>query len=116
MKLAKVAFYCALIAVSWLGLSNQSAPTITTGWDKTNHLLAFFTLYLLLDLVYPFGDKQKVALLVLYAVALECVQGLIPWRAFSLLDLVADFLGLLGYLAARALWRWQRIFPGKVRL
>jgi len=116
MKLAQVMFYLALIAISWLALSMQSAPTITTGWDKSNHLLAFFTLYLLLDFAYPLGDARKIVLLLLYGVLLECVQGVIPWRAFSLLDLVADLGGLLSYWIVRSAWRMQRFVLRKYRL
>jgi len=115
MKFAQVLFYVALIAISWLALSMQSDPAITTGWDKGNHLLAFFTLYLLLDFAYPFGDGAKIGLLLLYALLVECIQGLIPWRAFSLLDLVADLAGLLGYWIVRSIGRWRRLVQSKNR-
>jgi VanZ family protein len=76
----------------------------TTGWDKLNHILAFFVLLGLLDNAYPaLRWLNKLFLLLVYGVVIECWQGLLPAREFSLLDVVADGVGLLLYWAIRPL-------------
>ncbi|MCC6207653.1 MAG: VanZ family protein [Gammaproteobacteria bacterium] len=70
--------------------------------DKLHHALAFYALALLFDFARPrteFG-LHKFAVLMAYGVAIECVQYFLPWREFSLLDMVADAVGLLLYVAS----------------
>ena len=99
----KFAFFFALIVISWLAITPNNEISITTGWDKTNHLLAFFVLLALLDNAYPKQPFWKIKFLILavFAVAIECVQSQLPWRSFSFVDIVADLAGLLFYLPIR---------------
>ncbi len=104
-KLSRFAFFSALVVISWLAVTPSNDPVITTGWDKSNHFLAFFVLLLLLDHAYPAFHLIKTKLLILFAFALiiECVQSQLPWRSFSLWDIVADAVGLLLYIAVKPL-------------
>lgn len=69
--------------------------------DKVHHAFAFYVLALLLDFALPrteFGLRKFFALMA-FGVAIECAQYFLPWRQFSLLDMVADAVGLLLYVA-----------------
>jgi VanZ family protein len=96
-------FYSALIVVFYLALAPQEAVLVTTGWDKANHYIAFVTLLALFDHAYPTRSIWAVKLpcLIFYAVLIELVQATIPDRDASLLDLLADGLGLFGYMLIR---------------
>jgi len=75
--------------------------------DKVHHAFAFYVLALLLDFAAPrteFG-LRKFAVLMAFGVAIECVQYFLPWREFSLLDMVADAVGLMLYVAGIPLLR-----------
>lgn len=96
-------FYVAFVSVTTLALVPQDHAVITTGWDKANHVLAFFVLLGLLDSGYPSWPlwSRKVILLLAYGALIECLQGLLAERTLSLLDVVADLMGLLAYSLCR---------------
>ena len=98
-------FLLALLSVTVLAFMPTGQVAIGTGWDKANHLLAFVVLLGLLDNAYPAKPlwQRKVLPLLLYGVLIECVQAFLPHREFSLLDVLADGLGLLLYLIVRPL-------------
>jgi VanZ family protein len=102
-KMFKFAFFSALIVISWLAISPSNEFSITTGWDKSNHFLAFFVLVALLDNAYPKQHfwKFKLLILAIFALVIECVQSQLPWRSFSFMDIIADFAGLLSYIPIR---------------
>ncbi len=101
----QIVFFIVLAAVFILAVVPQEAATITTGWDKLNHVLAFFVLLALFDYAYPampFWSRQWLWLLA-YGLLIECVQGFTADRYFSLLDILADMVGLLAYGLIRPL-------------
>jgi VanZ family protein len=64
--------------------------------DKLEHAATFFALTVLARFGYPdprAADRLVPALLA-YGMAIELVQALLPWRECSLLDWVADALGI----------------------
>lgn len=68
-------------------------------YDKLSHALAFFTLSLLADFSFP-RDKfswVKVCPLIAYGILIECIQYFLPYRSFSLLDIVGDIAGIAIY-------------------
>ena len=68
---------------------------VQNSWDKANHFVAFMVLYILLSLGYRhIGLVLKVAILFVFALQIEIVQYFIPGREFSLLDVVADMIGV----------------------
>ena len=73
--------------------------------DKVVHLLAFFSLLLLFDFAYPLVKIYctKVNLLLIFGSMIETIQYFIPGREFSLLDILANSIGLIAYLTARPL-------------
>ncbi len=99
LMFARVLFFAALSMISYLAVAPLDAVVLSTGWDKLNHLIAFAVLILLLDYAYPrfqFWPGQIVTLLC-YGFLLELAQAFIPYREFSLLDLLADALGIAFY-------------------
>ena len=90
------AFYICLIAIEFLATTTIHIEVVESIWDKANHFIAFFTLYFLLSLAYKkLSLNVKAGLLVLFGMQIELVQSFIPGRYFSLLDVVADSIGIL---------------------
>jgi VanZ family protein len=95
----RLALIAALAAISYLATIGQDFPVVRDISDKANHVLAFGALALLVDFSFPeepFGSS-KIFMLLAYGLLIELVQGLLPNRAASLLDLVADGIGIAAY-------------------
>ena len=102
----KVLFYGVLLIIFILATiqDTNKLPEITKLSDKLNHLIAFFTLALLIDLAY--SNKSlfwKFNFLILYGSLIEFVQYFLPYRESSLYDLAAGIAGLLFYFIVRGL-------------
>ena len=95
-KLFVAAFYICLIAIEFLATTTIHIEVVESVWDKANHFVAFFVLYILISLAYKkFSIKVKVTWLLLFAVQIEIVQYFIPKRCFSTLDVFADAIGIV---------------------
>lgn len=96
----------ALIAILYLA-TTPSPPEITLSVsDKFNHLLAFYTLAILTDqaLVKSRFIPWPALWLLAYGLFIECLQYFLPWREFSLLDLLTDAIGLALYSLSARIW------------
>lgn len=104
-RTSRFLFYPVLIIVTGLAFLPSPQVDLGTGWDKANHLLAFWVLLALLDNGYPLRRMwlDKLLPLLGYGLLIELIQWNIPDREFSLLDILADLLGMLFYLALRPL-------------
>lgn len=105
--LVLAAFWIATLGVGVLALLPASVPMPTTGWDKANHGLAFFTLGLLGSLAWPRSAARVWIALAIYGGAIEIAQALTPTRDGEWLDWCADVTGLalvalLSYIDARS--------------
>lgn len=104
----------ALIAtISWLALSPAPPPSLNTGWDKANHVLAFAALAF--ASAWALWPRPRHWLLLAAAVlayggAIEIAQSLLPPREGDWADLLADGVGIaLGLIAAAPIaWRAAR--------
>ncbi len=89
------AFFACALAVLVLALVPEPPPLLTTGWDKSNHLLAFAVMAVLGCKAFP----QRVAITLLsllaYGALIEILQSFTPTRSAEWLDLLADCLGIL---------------------
>ncbi|WP_101759551.1 VanZ family protein [Oceanicoccus sp. KOV_DT_Chl] len=101
--LSRCGFILALTAITVLALAPQEQATVSLGWDKANHCVAFFVLFVLLDLGYPSRHMWLAKLLPLfsYGVLIELIQLFLPYREGSAIDLVANLFGLLLYQYTR---------------
>jgi VanZ family protein len=52
------------------------------------------TLYITLAIGYKLSTKTNTLILLAYGIQIELVQSLLPHRYFSLLDIVADMVGV----------------------
>lgn len=84
-----------LIVVLALSLLPLGADAPTTGWDKTNHLLAFAALAAAGCLAYPERIPTTLLALLAYGALIEVLQSLTAYRSAEWGDLLADALGLL---------------------
>ena len=100
--ICRIGFVGALIAITWLALVPQQSVIVSTGWDRSDHILAFFVLGGLLDFStdeWPWWPR-KISGLLGYGLAIEVMQLATDDRMFDLLDLVGDTIGVSLYLIA----------------
>ena len=94
-KIFQIAFVISIIAIEYLATTTISIQIVENSWDKSNHFISFFVLYILMS----YGFRQltffnKITLLMIFAIQIEVVQYFIPNRDFSLLDIFADGVGI----------------------
>lgn len=106
---AGCAFVVAWLAVTALALMPAPAVPVTTLWDKADHVLAFLVLTLLGRAGLPGLATRLPVVLLLYGAAIELIQSGLPTRSGSLLDLVADAIGIGVALVLLALARSVRM-------
>ena len=114
-KISQIIFLISIVAIEYLATTSLVIKPIENSWDKANHFIAFFTLYVALSLGYPKLEVvKKVALLLAFGLQIEIVQYFLPNREFSLLDVFADAVGIvLGIVFIKALWY---VMNSKVRV
>jgi VanZ family protein len=102
------AFWLAALAVGVLALVPATAPLPSTGWDKSNHALAFAVLAWLGFRCWPSCFARVLIGLAAYGGAIEIAQAtLTTTRMGEWSDWAADVVGL--FLAAAVIaWRQRR--------
>jgi VanZ family protein len=105
-------FALALVA-GVLAVVPQPPPTLDTGWDKLNHVLAFAALAFCARLAAE-GSRWPVpawqALVLAWGVLIELAQTQVPGRHGEWPDLLADAVGMgIGATAAWLVLRWPRL-------
>jgi VanZ family protein len=88
-------FFACALAVMVLALLPAPPPMITTGWDKSNHLLAFAVMAWLGCKAFP----QRLVFILLgllaYGALIEILQSFTPTRSAEWFDFLADSVGIL---------------------
>lgn len=103
-----LAFVTCLVAVLVLALLPAPPPMLSTGWDKSNHLLAFGTLTWLALRAFPQHLKSVLLGLLAYGALIEILQSFTPTRSAEWLDLCADAVGIaLGWGLIRLRQHWK---------
>lgn len=104
--LQKTVFYIAFGGIEYLALTSRHIEIVESFWDKQNHFIAFCTLYVLLSLAYSrFSTRLKILILLLVGFQIEITQYFIPARSFSLMDVVADSVGIALGIGIYALYQ-----------
>jgi VanZ family protein len=101
VTLFRTALCVAGAAITHFATAPLSAVPFAGAGDKVLHASAFLALAGLIDFSFPgapFG-RGKVFALLAYGLAIEVVQHFIPYRTFSLLDWMADAVGISVYVA-----------------
>jgi len=104
-SLFKIAFFITFGVIEYLALTSQHIEVLQGLWDKQNHFAAFFVLYILVSFAYEnLSTFTKIGILVFVGFQIEATQYFIPGRFFSVLDIVADSIGIaIGFAAYRLL-------------
>lgn len=88
-------FFITLGVIEFLATTTLEIQVVANMWDKTNHLSAFFVLYILLSFAFKSLSKvQKIIFLLSFGVQIEIIQIFIDGRDFSLYDIFADSVGI----------------------
>ncbi len=99
VKFARIGLIIAMLAITVLALIPAPEVPVSTGWDKTDHWSAFFTLALLAHHSVPKKSLWSVVVaLVAYGIGIEVAQSFTPTRQADAMDVVADSIGILGYV------------------
>ncbi len=93
--LLRVVLWVCMVTVLVLALMPTVPHMPSTGWDKSNHLLAFTVLTLLGQWAYPRSTMTVLSGLIAYGALIEGLQSLTPDRYAEWADLLADCCGLL---------------------
>ncbi len=91
----RVAFVISVLAIGFLATTNNPYPVPSSSNDKVNHLVAFVELTILTRLAWP--DLRAIwyaPALLAFGLGIEVIQANLPYREFSLADLVADGAGI----------------------
>lgn len=88
-------FLACALAVLALALAPSVPHYVTTGWDKSNHLLAFGVLSWLGGKAFARRLWLVMLSLLAYGALIEILQSFTPTRSAEWLDLFADSLGIL---------------------
>ncbi|UZE95693.1 VanZ family protein [Alkalimarinus alittae] len=95
----KLALWTAVIAIFYLATTSVEHTVQSTFNDKFNHLIAFGVLSFLSHIAFQNRPWLHWAIaLFSYGLLIELVQYFLPHRAFSLLDLATDLLGIVAYV------------------
>ena len=95
----RVMLVLSLLLIIYLATAELEHPVMTSVNDKFGHILAFVILAFLLDFSFPASsyNLSKILPLLAYGILIEIVQYFLPYRMFSLLDMLADAGGLVIY-------------------
>jgi VanZ family protein len=108
-RLRKPVFFAALTVFYILAvIPTEILPDPMNINDKLAHSLTFMVLFFLMDMAYAQMPRGTMAAyLMAYGAFIEVTQYFIPYREFSVLDMVANAVGLSVYFLV---WRWSFSF------
>lgn len=90
----------SLLLITYLATFDISETPLVTIHDKLQHLGSFIWLAFFLDFSLPSShfNTRKFVILFLYGLGLELIQQHLPYRQFSISDMIANSAGLVFYL------------------
>ncbi len=95
-RAARATLIISLIGVTILSLVPVTGSLAVNIWDKAQHAGAYVYLALL---VWAASEPRRLtarhaSLLMAYGIGIEGLQAGLPWRSFSLMDMVANASGI----------------------
>ncbi|MFT5451077.1 MAG: VanZ family protein [Enterobacterales bacterium] len=116
-KTYRLLFIIAIVLtlVSTLSVVSKSVAVHLIN-DKLGHALMFFFLAFLCS--HALGkrfDYKAIFLLAIFGLVIEVIQYFLSWRSFSLLDWVADIVGIIAYDVIHRLKRTYYLRKGSLR-
>jgi VanZ family protein len=87
-------FFVTAIAVLFLAIVPNSTPLPTTGWDKSNHLIAFAALAYLGQKAFSQNSFKLIIGLIAFGGLIEMLQTFTPTRSGEWQDLITDVIGI----------------------
>ena len=99
LNLMRAALVIALLVSTYMATAPAGTAVGASVNDKLAHLITFFGLAWLADFSFPRGrfGWSKILPLLAYGLLIEIIQFFLPYRTFSLLDLIADAAGIVLY-------------------
>src|SRR5258708_14888916 len=109
LKVARVAFFAALIFTFYSAVVPPAHAPHLTPWDKATHFIAFYALTGLAVAAFPKRNLAVIAaLLSAFGALIEVVQGLpLVHRYQDFWDWVADTIAIACALAPMLLYWWR---------
>jgi hypothetical protein len=109
LKVARVAFFAALIFTFYSAVVPPAHALELTPWDKATHFIAFYALTGLAVAAFPKANLAVVAALLSgFGALIEIVQGLpMVHRDRDFWDWVADTIAIVCALAPMLLYWWR---------
>lgn len=94
-------FFSTALIILVLALIPNDGIAITLPYqDKLKHIIAFFVLGWLLHRTNITKNHSSTMLFLLcYGLLIEFLQLLLPYRVFSFADIIADFIGIMLFVA-----------------
>ncbi|NNF97629.1 MAG: VanZ family protein [Halobacteria archaeon] len=99
-------------------MTQRHLPVVDDLHGPLSHIMAFYLLTLLIDFAFPVKPTllAKLALLLGYGFGIEVFQTQFTERTCSMIDLLADMIGVMLYLASIPIlknlpwlrYRWSR--------
>lgn len=91
----RIALAVSIAAIIYLATTSQNFPAAASFSDKFNHLIAFMELTILARLSWPrVRMLTSAGLLLGFGLLIELLQAPLPYRQFSIFDLLADGIGI----------------------
>ena len=114
--LKKPQFYLLLGIYTWLGVAPADTTILGSYNDKLMHYIGY--IILMNSCLFAYGTRPRKAvmfgMLLLYSFMIEVIQYFLPYREFSLLDLLANGLGLItGQVLGLSAARLSEIYHGQ---
>lgn len=107
LPLWRLAYAVCVASVLVLSLMPAPPEALSTGWDKTNHLLAFSSIMFLGYYAFPKKTFMVVVTSIAIGALIEVLQSFTAYRTAEWGDLLADALGvMLGGLVIVVTRKW----------
>lgn len=86
-------YFLLLLLASWAPMPESVGKNF---WDKGNHFIAYAIFFWLARMFHArWTSFHCVFYCFVVSVGIECVQYFLPYRSFEVLDILANFLGIV---------------------